>query len=194
MATSPARLDAPEACQRIDRLYGKIEHEGIKHLEADGFARNDIVVKRSMEMRYVGQVHECTVDIGTFEINAKSIAKVKEAFHKRHEELYTYSERHNAVEVVNIESTVFGRIAKPKLPKYGKGAAPKQTLKGHRKAIFEPSGKVTSTPIYDGEKLGAGARIAGPAIIEEVTTTIVIEPGWTAVLDATGSYVITRRK
>ena len=43
-------------------------------------------------------------------------------------------------------------------------------------------------------KLGAGAAIAGPAIIEEVTTTIVIEPGWTARLDASGSYLITRKK
>jgi N-methylhydantoinase A len=40
----------------------------------------------------------------------------------------------------------------------------------------------------------ARASIAGPAIIEEVTTTIVIEPGWTAKLDASGSYVITRKK
>jgi N-methylhydantoinase A len=194
MATSPARLDNPDACQRIDHLYTEIEGKGVAHLHADGFGKADIAVKRSMDMRYVGQVHECTVDIGTFAINAKSIGKVKDAFHKRHEELYTYSERHNAVEVVNIESTVFGRIEKPKLPKYAKGAPAKLALKGHRKAIFDASGKATKTPIYDGEKLGAGARIAGPAIIEEVTTTIVIEPGWTAVLDATGSYVITRKK
>jgi N-methylhydantoinase A len=147
-----------------------------------------------MDMRYVGQVHECTVDIGTFEINEKSIEKVKDAFHKRHEELYTYSERHNAVEVVNIESTVYGRIEKPKLPKYGKGATAKAALKGHRKAIFDAGGKATKTPIYDGGKLGTGVKIAGPAIIEEVTTTIVIEPGWKAVLDATGSYVITKGK
>ncbi len=130
-------------------------------------------------MRYVGQVHECTVDIGTFEINAKSIEKVKDAFHKRHEELYTYSERHNAVEVVNIESTLFGRIDKPKAPKLAAGGPAAKALKGYRKAIFEASGKATRTPIYDGGKLGAGASLAGPAIIEEVTTTIVIEPGWT---------------
>ena len=67
-------------------------------------------------------------------------------------------------------------------------------MKGHRKAIFAASGKATKTPIYDGEKLGAGAKIAGPAIIEEVTTTIVIEPGWKAELHASGSYVITRKK
>ncbi len=194
MATSPARLDNAGACKKLNTLFNEVEVQGIKHLEADGFANKDMAVKRSMDMRYVGQVHECTVDIGTFEINEKSIAKVKDAFHKRHEELYTYSERHNAVEVVNIESTVYGRIQKPRLPKYGKGSGLKAALKGHRKAIFAASGKATKTPIYDGEKIGAGTKILGPAIIEEITTTIVIEPGWNAVLDATGSYVIARKK
>ena len=194
MATSPARLDNPEACTRINALFDEIEVKGVSHLVSDGFVKKRIAVKRSMDMRYVGQVHECTVDIETFEINAKSIGKVIDAFHKRHEELYTYSERHNAVEVVNIESTVFGRIEKPKLPKYTNRGTAKAALKGYRKAIFEASGKTTKTPIYDGEKLGVGAKVLGPAIIEEVTTTIVIEPGWAAVLDATGSYVITAKK
>ena len=103
MATAPARLDNSEAFMRIDRLYREIEKKGIRHLESDGFKKNQIDVKRSLDMRYVGQVHECTVDIGTFEINGKTINKVKDAFHKRHEELYTYAERHNPVEVVNIE-------------------------------------------------------------------------------------------
>jgi N-methylhydantoinase A len=193
MATSPARLDSAEAYARIDKLYKEIEKQGVRHLENDGFARKDIKVKRSMDMRYVGQVHECTVDIGGFDINSKSIEKVKDAFHKRHEELYTYSERHNAVEVVNIESTLYGRIDKPKAPRLAKGLPAQKTLKGYRKAIFEASGKTTRTPIYDGAKIGAGATIAGPAVIEEVTTTIVIEPAWMAKLDASGSYVITRK-
>ena len=151
-------------------------------------------MKRSLDMRYVGQVHECTVDIGTFEINARTIAKVKDAFHRRHEELYTYSERHNAVEVVNIESTIYGRIEKPKAPKLKSGGTAAKAIKGYRKAIFDASGKASRTTIYDGSKLGAGSTVAGPAIIEEVTTTIVIEPGWSAKLDASGSYVITRKK
>ena len=193
MATAPLRLDSTAAYRRIDDLYKEIEKQGVAHLEKDGFGKSSIAVKRSMDMRYVGQVHECTVDIGTFGINEKTIGKVKDAFHARHEELYTYAERHNAVEVVNIESTLYGRIDKPKAPRLGKGAAAGKALKGHRRAIFEASGKATKTPIYDGGKLGAGAVIQGPAIIEEVTTTIVIEPGWSAKLDASGSYVIARK-
>jgi N-methylhydantoinase A len=194
MATAPLRLDNAAAYKRIDTLYKQIEKQGVAHLKSDGFKQKQIDVKRSIEMRYVGQVHECTVDIGTFPINAKSIGKVKDAFHKRHEELYTYSERHNPVEVVNIESTLFGRIEKPKAPKLAKGATPAKAMKGYRKAIFAASGKATRTPVYDGDRLGAGVAISGPAIIEEVTTTIVIEPGWIAKLDASGSYVITHKK
>ncbi len=192
MATAPVRLDNAAACKRIDTLFRELEAKGVKHLLSDGFKKAQIDVKRSLDMRYVGQVHECTVDIGNFEINAKSIDKVAQAFHARHEELYTYSERHSAVEVVNLEATLYGRIGKPKSPKLAKGATLAKALKGQRKAIFSSSGKGAATPVYDGSMLGAGAVINGPAIIEEVTTTIVIEPGWTAKLDASGSYVIKR--
>jgi N-methylhydantoinase A len=143
-------------------------------------------------MRYVGQVHECTVEIGTFKVDAKSIGKITDAFHKRHKELYTYAEPASIVEVVNIESTLYGVVDKPARMTIGKGVSPQKALKGHRNAVFSADGKRTRTPIYDGTPLGVGAAIKGPAVIEEVTTTIVIEPGWTARLDASGSYLITR--
>jgi N-methylhydantoinase A len=139
-------------------------------------------------------VHECTVDIDTFEIDAKTIDRIKDAFHRRHEQLYTYSERHSLVEVVNVESTVYGLIDKPETPVLSEGKRAHEALKGRRKAIFAASGDSLSAPVYDGGALGAGAEIEGPAIIEETTTTIVIEPGWKAELHRSGSYVITRGK
>jgi N-methylhydantoinase A len=192
MATSPVRLDNAGAYRRLNALFKEIEDKGVAHLLNDAFARSDILIKRSLEMRYVGQVHECTVDIDLFEINDETIERVKEAFHRRHEELYTYSERHSLVEVVNIEATLYGVIDKPRLPKLKKGLAVQGAIKHHRKSIFSADGKSVRVPIYDGERLGANAIIAGPAIIEEVTTTIVIEPDWTATLHASGSYVIER--
>jgi N-methylhydantoinase A len=72
-----------------------------------------------------------------------------------------------------------------------KGASPAVAQKGRRAAVFRQDGTPNETPVYDGALLGADARVTGPAIIEESTTTIVIEPGWQAVLDRSGSYVIT---
>jgi N-methylhydantoinase A len=192
LATSPLRLEGV-AYAKISRLFEQIEAQGVKHLVADGFAKSAIRIERSLDMRYVGQVHECTVEIGNLTDDKKALERVKAAFHKRHEELYTYSEPHNAVEVVNIESTLYGHVEKPQPPRVKKGVPADKAMVGRRRAIFAADGKPVDTPVYDGSKLGAGATIRGPAIIEEVTTTIVIEPKWSARLDVSGSYVITRK-
>ncbi|MGF1610914.1 MAG: hydantoinase/oxoprolinase family protein [Kiloniellales bacterium] len=193
MATSPLRLDTPGAFERLNQLFLEIEERGVKHLEADGFDRDRIYVKRSMDMRYVGQVHECTVELDTFEISGATAAQVKDAFHKRHERLYTYSEPHSAVEVVNIESTLYGRVDKPKSPKLNGAGSLREALKSHRDVIFSSDGRGVRTAVYDGMKIGVDECIVGPSIIEEETTTIVIEPDWRAELHESGSYVITRR-
>jgi N-methylhydantoinase A len=192
MAPSPLRLEG-NSHATVNRLFKEIEAQGVRHLQADGFAVSEIRIQRSVDMRYAGQIHECTVAIGNFEIDAKAIERVKNAFHKRHKELYTYAEPHSVVEAVNIESTLYGSVEKLKPLRIGKGSPPASAVKGRRKAIFANSRTPVATPVYDGSRLGAGARIQGPAIIEEVTTTIVIEPGWIAKLDASASYLITPR-
>ena len=92
MATSPVRLERQAPTERIDALFEQIEAQGMKHLDRRRVRQIGDRIKRSLDMRYVGQVHECTVEIGNFANDAKAIEKVKDAFHKRHEELYTYSE------------------------------------------------------------------------------------------------------
>ncbi|WP_048645726.1 hydantoinase/oxoprolinase family protein [Nitratireductor soli] len=194
MATCPVRLDSDEAYERVNALFRQIEDEGRPRLRSDGFTDDRIHIQRSLEMRYVGQVHECTVDVETFDINADTVERLKDAFHRRHEQLYTYSEPNNTVEVVNIESTLYGVVSKPGTIPLAAGGDTDAALKGTRMAIFSREGERIRTPVYDGTRLGAGDRIEGPAIIEEVTTTVVVEPGWTADLHESGSYVITASK
>lgn len=191
MATCPVRLDNDEAYRRIGALFEEIEAQGVAHLEADGFEAERIDIRRSLEMRYVGQVHECTVEVGNFEIDAAGIEKLKEAFHRRHEQLYTYSEPNSIVEVVNLESTLYGLVDKPQVATLAAGADVEAAIKGSRNAIFSADGTSQRVPVYDGEKLGAGSVVTGPAIVEEITTTIVIEPDWQAELHESGSYLLT---
>jgi N-methylhydantoinase A len=197
MATCPVRLDNEDAFARINTLFKELEAQGMQHLKSDGFSKGSIKIKRSLEMRYVGQVHECTVEVDNFEVTSKTAARLIQAFNIRHEELYTYSEPNSVVEVVNLESTLYGLIEKPEGALITKGKGSDSALKGTRRAIFTPDGRRQRVPVYDGAKLGAGDTIKGPAIIEEVTTTVVIEPHWAARLDESGSYVIeykTREK
>ena len=193
MATIPVRLDENCDYEKINRLFKDIETKGKEHLINDGFNEEEIDVYRSMEMRYLGQIHECTVNIETFDIDNKTIEKVKDAFHKRHEELYTYSELQSPVELVNIESTLYGRIDRPDPSEIESDTLLKEAIKSSRNLIFSNSGESIKTPVYDGNFLSDGHQIDGPAVVEEDTTTLVIEPGWLLKLHKSGTYIINRK-
>ena len=192
MAPAPVRLEGAESAARLDTLFNGLETRGMKDLKADNFTEDRISIRRSLDMRYVGQVHECTVDVEAFTIDEAALERLKDVFHARHEELYTYSERQSAVEVVNIESAISGAVDRPARMVIAAGQGAHTALKGTRPMIFNAQGIAQDTPVYDGALLGAGDVLVGPAVIQEVTTTLVIEPDWRVELDATGVYVVTQ--
>lgn len=191
MAATPMRLDERADLNTIESRFQDLEAQAIAALRSEGVAPGDIVFQRNIDMRYLGQVHECTVDIGNSPVNDATIATIRAAFHQLHRQLFTYDEPDSMIEVVNIESTVSGRT-KPLVHKALEvSAGIGQALKCHRNMIFSPEAQAQSTPVYDGQKLGAKDCIVGPAVIEEPTTTIVIQPGWTSTLNESGTYVIS---
>ncbi|MBC7478545.1 MAG: hydantoinase/oxoprolinase family protein [Pseudorhodobacter sp.] len=192
MAPAPIRLDMPGAATRLDGLFAGLETKGVADLTRDGFDHDRITVRRSLDMRYVGQVHECTVEIDPFDITEDALDKLIEAFHARHEELYTYSERQSVVEIVNVESAIWGRVDRPNRMRVAPGKGADFALDGTRPMIFDASAVPQDVPVYTGARLGAGDRITGPAVIEEVTTTLVIEPGWEAELHESGVYLVNQ--
>lgn len=189
--TCPMRLDDNADLDLLNTRFEEMEKRAVDFLKADGFEEDRIDIGRSIDMRYVDQVHECEVEIGTFKIDRDTAKQIRDAFDARHEQLFTYSEPHNIVEIVNLESTIYGRIKRPKSPVVERGGAdPGEALSGTRPMIFSRDGSATDTPVYDGEKVKAGNKFTGPAVIEEVTTTLVLEPGWEAELDERGTYVL----
>lgn len=190
MAPAPVRLEGAAAAAKLDGLFKGLEARGRDDLKKDGFTEDRIAIRRSLDMRYVGQVHECTVDVDPFALDEAALERLKAAFHARHEELYTYSEPGSVVEVVNVESAISGRVDKPRRMTIPKGAGAAVAQAGTRSMIFAADGVARETPVYSGARLGAGDRIAGPAVIEEVTTTLVVEPGWNAELTESGVYLL----
>lgn len=93
LSTNPTRLDETVDIDGLNFHFNDLEKRGTDNLFADGFAEADISIKRSVEMRYVGQIHECTVDIPVREVDQGLVEEMLKAFHKRHEELYSYSEK-----------------------------------------------------------------------------------------------------
>ncbi len=191
LSSSAVRLDAVDYAYLND-TFAAMETQGRHDLATAGVAPDAIAITRSLDMRYVDQVHECQVDIPLEDLSASNIDAIAEAFHTRHEELFTYCERDNTVEIMNLESTVVGKVARPQLPPLASGTSdPAHAQSGERLAFFEENNAFVMTPVYDGARLLVGNRVVGPAIIEEITTSIVAFPGWQVRLDDPGVYVMT---
>lgn len=193
LASEPMRLDDNANLKALNDKFNELETQGREHLISDGFNDAQISCSRSVEMRYVGQIHECNVEIHPGEITREKMASVLDDFHKRHEELYTYSEPHNPVELVNIESTMVGNVEKPEFKQVAqRGRSIADALVEYRPALFGNDGHWTDTPIYSGPELDVGVTIDGPAVVEEPTTNIVVRPGWQLVLEPNNCYRLTR--
>lgn len=193
LASEPMRLDATANLEALNAKFEDLEQQGRDHLMSDGFEADDISHSRSVEMRYVGQIHECNVEIYPGKICSEKMSAILDDFHKRHEELYTYSEPHNPVELVNIESTMVGNVSKPNFKTLvSRGTSAEDALIGYRPALFDAEGHWIDTAVYSGPKLDVGIDILGPAVVEEPTTNIVVRPGWKLVLEPNQCYRLTR--
>jgi N-methylhydantoinase A len=94
-------------------------------------------------------------------------------FHRRHEELFTYSAPDQEVVLVNARLAVIGQLPTlPSEPTRPDGAVP--TPRAHRRAYL---GSWTDLPVYDLDTLPSGVDLAGPALFESPTTTVLLRPG-----------------
>lgn len=194
LATETMLMQHDADLKSLNNTLERLESEGRERLMADGFNESDIVIERSMEMRYLGQIHECTVQVPNGTVDKDLVDDILEAFHRRHEALFTYAEPDNPVELVNVEVAISGKVSKPKIPHIAAARSDVRDAEtGVRNMIFDDSYTWFSTPIFDGTLLGAGHHIVGPALIEEPTTTLVIKPGWQAHLHESGTYLLTKQ-
>jgi N-methylhydantoinase A len=191
LSSCVSRLDRMDY-ERVNDLFAEMEARGREELANIGVDAAHIAVRRSLDMRYVDQIHECQVEIPPEDLSPRNIGAIAEAFHRRHEELFTYCERDNLVEIINLESTVTGHVPRPMLPALVRGGADSVHARvAERPAFFEEHNGYTTTPVYDGVRLLVGNVVEGPAIVEEETTAIVVFPGWRMRLDDPGMYVMT---
>ena len=116
-------------------------------------------------------------------IDESSIERVKEAFHRRHEELYTYASREQEVVFVNARVAAIGAVAAGEGGVRAVQAAAACKPRGRRKAFF---GAWHDVDVYALDDLQTGHSITGPAIVEAETTTVVINSGDRLTVNALG--------
>jgi len=162
------------------------------------FAQMDVPADARMqdyvvEARYPYQVWELDVALPSrrFESQADVDALVA-AFHETHERVFAVKELGQSVECLYWKGRARVHLPKPTL------AAATGEAQGAPSAEPRPmwwgGDDPQQTPVFLGAALSAGERIAGPAVVELPTTTVVVYPGWTATVTERGDYLLERER
>jgi N-methylhydantoinase A len=180
----------------LDRLFAEFEGEARKRLRNESFADDEIEIDRSVDARYLNQVHELTVPVPSVaRLTEHDLRLVEATFHREHEEQFTYARSNLPVEFLHWRITAIGHgpiRSQPRMREAGvsDGQEATRALVGEREAYFEEVAGLRSTPVYALDRLVAGARLQGPAIVEATTTTVVVNPGDLLVAHGEGTLLV----
>ena len=182
----------------FNRVINAAESKALKELIQEGVEEKKVTLLRYLDMRYAGQHHEVTVEIPNgCAIEKDHIERIADDFHAAHEKLYTYSTPETPLEIMNLRVTAVGAVEKTALKESsGSRGNAESALKEYRDVFFTgygdtvETGDFIKTPVYDRNLLKPGDRLAGPAVIEERITTVILHPGWELGIDTFGNIIM----
>lgn len=173
--------------------FRSMEKEGLGLLRAEHIPETAVEFRYRLDMRYVRQYHEVGVPVAPDEIYQSRVDVIAGKFHRRHNELYGYSLENEGtpMEIINLRLTCIGRTEKPRFPgqPYG-GPDASGAYKRHRPVYLPGQRTFREVPVFDGDRLEYGNRVEGPAVVEQVNTSLFVTPEYVLKVDQNGSFVL----
>jgi len=146
----------------------------------------DRVVVTKLDLRYQGQEHTLSVEVG----DEDGVASIEERFRTAHRERYGHA-MDERCEIASVRVKGFAIVAKPTLPKRARIDGVDSCV-SKRDAYDFASGAMTSFSVHDRELLGEGSRVLGPAIIQEAASATVIFSDQVVDVDEYGQLLVTK--
>jgi N-methylhydantoinase A len=169
----------------IESRFSALEGRARDRLHAEGIADEDVQLQRSLDMRYLGQWRSLEIPVDG---EVESLDALTARFHDEHERQHAYKREETPVEIYQLKVTAIGTIPKPELPR----EEPEEYVpepNEHRQVVFGDEGQVRAD-VYRRNDLRPGARMEGPAIIEQLDSTVVIPPEDEAEVDGFSNVII----
>jgi N-methylhydantoinase A len=175
--------------ERATELFTELVEEAMNDIQGEGFEPANATITREFDMRYAGQGHEIRIAVPTGDLSSNDLDTVRDTFDERHQELRGHAAPEDAVEIVNYR--VRARVT---VPKYEPDASSTATsgespVVDTREVVFE-RGQAAETAVYRRRDLAYGHEIQGPAIVEQLDSTIVVPPDWTGRIDEYDNFVM----
>ncbi len=163
------------SARALDWLHSEQHHAGTHTLHP------------SADMRYTGQSFEIEVPLDPDWLVNGNLAAILDAFHRRHDEVYAFSDSDAEVQIMNLRLVVAGAIEKPTLKALPPADGPADPV---RDVQVWFGGEQITVPLYERDRLRAGQTLAGPAVIAQSDTTSCIPDGFMGTVDAHGSIIL----
>ena len=174
-------------------VFAELEREGRDWLREEGVPADSHDLSRSADLRYTHQGSELTVQYQHPQVDREGLEALVQEFHQRHQQLYGFS-LEQPVEIVTLRVTASGQVGQVKMPPLqGEGRTLDEAILERRQVYFEESDGFVPCAIYNRSGLYPGAKLDGPAILEGMDATVVINPGWKAQIDKYGNCVMRAR-
>jgi N-methylhydantoinase A/oxoprolinase/acetone carboxylase beta subunit len=169
----------------IDEACDSMRTEAHGALADVGVSREIAQVRLAIEARFVGQAHSLVLEVA--EVDLQNAPRLREAFQATYRQSYGDCPSRADVEItaVRLQMSQRGEVA----GRVTRSAAANRRAATARTAYFPETGE-RPAPVHDRDSLQAGERIAGPAILQERDTTIVVPPGAIAAVDPSGNLII----
>ena len=180
----------------VSATFAEFEEQANRLLAGERDTWETLNLVRTVDLRYKGQSHELQVTVPPGELGTRELAGVQSRFEDSHRRAYGYVASDDPIELVNLRLTAIGEL--PPLPRQevpGGGGDPAGALKGSRELWLRNSdgeGALVECPVFDRYALRAGDVMPGPAMVEEMDASTVVQPGFTALVDVYGNLVLTR--
>lgn len=169
---------------------GELRKQAEAWLEQEEIPADKRVYKYVLEARYDGQNHEVKVEMPGQELTARAFLA---AFEEAHRTEYGYALSDRAIELVNFRVRAVARVPRATGKAYSGTKSLDEAEKANRDIYVNPSDGWVSATVYARSKLPPNRPIPGPAIIEEMSSTSVILPGQTGIVDDFGNLVVNLR-
>jgi N-methylhydantoinase A len=179
--------------EKIKSVFEALRTRCLADLETEGFGGNEggkLSVFASLEMRYFGQNYELDVPISWDDLTGQ-VADIFKLFQERYEAEYGYTIEGEIIEILNAKLTIRKEIEKVKFQQTANVSGSKFEPVRETQAFFD--NRLMSTKVYDRAQLPVGAKLDGPAIIEEETSVTIVEPNLSAEVGACGELILRRR-
>jgi N-methylhydantoinase A len=176
---------------RLNSLYDQLEARALEDARAEGFSPTAVQITRQLDLRYLHQGYQITVECPAQKLTEEDRAPLKQAFDRLHHRLYGQSAAEEEAEVVTLRLLAeipVPRLSLPELPP-GDGI-PERALRGERLLYDLAQSRFATARVYERAKLQSGDRLGGPAVIEQFDATTVVLAGQEARVDRFGNLVI----